>query len=256
LASLLYQAKANIPHEVRTELLEHYIKTVQKLKKIDKKKFIEYYYGYALIRNVQVFGTYGLRGLYERKEHFLQSIPFAIRNLKWLLNNVEFPIEIPELKRALHAVVEAEKFKPFDKNIGKNSLLTVKVNSFSYKKGGIQKDTSGNGGGFDFDCRFINNPGRYEPYKKLTGRDEPVINFLKHHSKMDEYIKNIFFIVDEAVENYLERSFTDLMVNFGCTGGQHRSVFAADTVAKHIRDKYGVKVVLHHIEMEKKAWNV
>ena len=128
------------------------------------------------------------------------------------------------------------------------------VNSFSYHAGGVPEDTSGNGGGFVFDCRFVHNPGRYEPYKKLTGRDESVINFLKQHSTMDEYLHNVFRIVDAAVEDYIERSFTNLTVNFGCTGGQHRSVYAADALAKHLKEKYGVKVVLHHVEQEKKNW--
>jgi len=247
LASLLFQAKANIPHEVRADLLNHYLDSASKLTNINRKEFTDYYYGYVLIRTIQVFGTYGYRGLYERKQHFLQSIAFAIKNVKWLLANTNIPVEIPELKKALQAITESERFKIFDKSKGSNSLLTVNMKSFSYKKG-IPTDHSGNGGGFNFDCRFIHNPGRYEPYKPLTGRDEPVINFLKQHSNMDAFINNTFHIVDEAVENYIERSFTSLVINFGCTGGKHRSVYAADTVAKHIRDKYGVKVLLEHRE--------
>ena len=131
--------------------------------------------------------------------------------------------------------------------------MTVKIHSFSYKRG-IPEDTSGHGEGFVFDCRFIHNPGRYEPYKKLTGRDEPVINFLQHHSDIGEFLHESFRIVDKAVENYIDRSFTNLSVNFGCTGGQHRSVYAADALAKHLTEKYGVKVELKHIEQELKGW--
>jgi hypothetical protein len=228
--------------------------TVEKLIAIDRKKFVEYYYGYVLIRCIQVFGTYGFRGLYERKEYFIKSIPFAIRNVKWILENIGLPIELPEMQRVLERILVTKRFEPFDKIKASSSLLTVTINSFSYKQSGIPDDNSGNGGGFVFDCRFVHNPGRYEPYKKLTGRDEPVINFLKHHSNMTDYLGNIFRIVDAAVENYIERSFTHLAVNFGCTGGQHRSVYAADQLAKHLKEKYGINIELTHIEQEKKGW--
>ena len=253
LASLLWQSKANIPHPIRKELLEHYLDHAEKLTTIDRAKFIEYYYGYVLIRCIQVLGAYGFRGLHERKDYFLSSIPFAINNLRWLLENTKLDVEIPELKKALVAITNSEKFKPFDKSIGEKSLLTVHINSFSYKEG-IPQDNSGHGGGFVFDCRFIHNPGRYEPYKKLTGRDEPVINFLKLHSEMGDFLNQVYLIVDKAVENYLERSFTNLSINFGCTGGQHRSVFSADSVTKHLKEKFGVNVVLHHLVQERKNW--
>ena len=254
LASLLYQAKANIPADIRLELLDHYLDTAEQLIDIDRTSFLEYYYGYVLIRSIQVLGAYGFRGLYERKEHFLKSIPFAIRNIKWIFENVDLKMNIPELQQALQSIIESKQFEPFDKIKAASSLLTVKINSFSYKRSGIPQDDSGNGGGFIFDCRFIHNPGRYEPYKKLTGRDEEVINFLRHHSEMDGFLNNVYHIVDGAVENYIERSFTNLMVNFGCTGGQHRSVYAADALAKHLTEKYGLKIQVYHIEQEKKGW--
>ena len=254
LASLLYQAKANIPQDIRIDLLNHYLDTATQLTDIDREKFIEYYYGFVLIRCIQVLGAYGFRGLYERKEHFLKSIPFAIRNIKWIFENIDLKIEIPALKAALLQIVDSKQFEPFDKIKGASSLLTVTVNSFSYKRNGIPEDNSGNGGGFVFDCRFIHNPGRYEPYKKLTGRDEEVIRFLKHHSEMDAFLNNVFRIIDTAVEDYIDRSFTHLLIGFGCTGGQHRSVFAADALTKHLKDKYGVKINLEHIEQEKKGW--
>ena len=246
LASLLYQAKANIPHDIKLELLDGYLEALEALIPVDRTAFTQYFYGYVLIRCIQTLGTYGLRGLHERKAHFLSSIPFAINNVKWILANVKFDVEIPTLWKVLEDITETKAFEPFDKETGEKSLLTVKVNSFSYKKE-IPQDDSGNGGGFTFDCRFLHNPGRYEPYKKLTGRDEPVINFLKQHSTIDNYLNSVFGIVDEAVENYIERSFTSLMVSFGCTGGQHRSVYAADQLAAHLKNKYGVKVVLKHL---------
>ncbi len=254
LASLLFQAKANIPDDIRLELLNHYMDAVEKLIDIDREQFMEHYYGYVLIRSLQVLGAYGFRGLYHRKEYFIQSIPFALRNVKWLLDNVAFPVEMPMLTQVLRKLIDSKQFEPFDKIKASSSLLTVQVTSFSYKQNGIPKDETANGGGFVFDCRFIHNPGRYEPYKKLTGRDESVINFLRHHSQMGDFLDDVFRIVDEAVEDYIERSFTSLMVNFGCTGGQHRSVYAADALAKHLQEKYGIKVELHHIEQERKGW--
>ncbi len=254
LASLLYQAKANVPEDIREELLNHYLDTLESLVPVDRAVFTKYYYGYVFMRCVQVLGAYGFRGLYERKEHFLQSIPFALRNIKWLLENDKLEVELPEMKQALEALITSKQFEPFDKIKASSSFLTVRINSFSYKQGGVPTDDSGNGGGFVFDCRFIHNPGRYEPYKKLTGRDEAVINFLQHHSQMGDFLQDTFRIVDEAVENYIERSFTSLQVNFGCTGGQHRSVYAADALAKHLKDKYGVKIELHHLVQEAKNW--
>ncbi len=253
LASLLYQAKANIPPATRLALLHTYLDTAESLTTIDRTQFIEYYYAYALIRAIQTFGTYGYRGLYERKEHFLNSIPFAVNNIRWFIKNIDLKIQIPELWKALEAIAASDQFDPFDTSKGKSSLLTITVNSFSYKSG-VPEDVSGNGGGFIFDCRGIHNPGRYEPYKKLTGRDKPVINFLKQYSNIDSFLNNIFYIVDPVVENYIERSFTNLMINFGCTGGQHRSVYSADAISKHLKQKFGVNVVLSHIEQEKKNW--
>lgn len=253
LASLLFQAKANVPDAVRRALLDHYLDTVEKIQPVDRAKFLEYFHGYVLIRSIQTFGTYGYRGLFERKEHFIKSIPFAIRNVQWILENANFPVELPELTKALRAIVESKKFEPFDRTRGASSLLAVTINSFSYKRG-IPADPSGHGGGFVFDCRSIHNPGLYEPYKKLTGRDEPVINFLQLHSNMEEFLNQVYLLVGPAIENYIERSFTSLTVNFGCTGGQHRSVYAADHLAKHIQEKYGVRVAVTHTEQELKGW--
>ncbi len=253
LASLLFQAKANIPADIRRALVDHYLDALETLIPVDREKFIAHFHGYVLMRNIQTFGTYGFRGLFERKEYFIQSIPYAVRNVKWLLENAVFPVEMPQLLRALHGAATSKRFEPFDKGRASASLLTVTVQSFSYKRG-VPEDPSGHGGGFVFDCRFIHNPGLYEPYKKLTGRDEAVANFLQHHSAMEEFLNQVFLLTDPSIENYIERSFTNLTINFGCTGGQHRSVYAADRLAKHISDKYGLKVELKHIEQEIKGW--
>lgn len=254
LASLLFQAKANLSAATRSELLEHYLDAAEKLTNLDRQAFKDYYYGFVFIRCLQVLGAYGYRGLYERKAHFLQSIPFALKNLEWLLDNNKVKPALPALIPAIHQLIDSKQFEPFDKAKGHASPLTVKIASFSYKKDGIPEDNSGNGGGFVFDCRAIHNPGRYEPYKKLTGRDEAVINFLNHHSNMPDFLQNIYRIVEPAVENYIDREFTSLQVSFGCTGGQHRSVYAADQLSQHLQQKYGIQVALEHIQQEKKGW--
>jgi len=253
-ASLLYQAKGGVPDAIKKQVLEHYMDKVQSLISIDRTFFGDMYYGYVLIRCLQTLGAYGFRGIYERREHFLSSIPFAIDQIENILGMIKLPVKLPELFRCLALIVQSEQFEGFDKKKYSNSPLLVKINSFSYKKTGYPADETPNGGGFVFDCRFVENPGRHPDYKHLTGRDKPVIEFLKSNTEMDVFLQSVYAIIDKAVENYLERDFERLMVNFGCTGGQHRSVYAADQLAKHLKDKYGVRVDLVHIEQEKKAW--
>jgi aminoglycoside/choline kinase family phosphotransferase len=253
-ASLLYQAKGGVPNDIKKAVFEHYVDKVESMISIDRDFFTDQYYGYVLIRCLQALGAYGFRGLYERREHFLSSIPFAIDQMEQILGMIKLPVRLPELFKCLELICKSEQFEGFDKKKYANSPLTVKVQSFSYKKTGYPVDETENGGGFAFDCRFIENPGRYEEYKKLTGRDKPVIEFLKANGEMDNFLNNVYGIVDKSVENYLERGFANLAINFGCTGGQHRSVYAADQLARHLTDKYGVRIELHHIEQEKKKW--
>ena len=253
LASLLYQAKANIPQAIRTSLLEVYLEELESLIPVDRNQFKAFYEGFILIRTLQVMSAYGLRGLHERKEHFLQSIPFGIRNIAWIYETVKLPVDLPELWSVLGRIAKIKRYDLFDKGESQDKPLVVRISSFSYKKG-IPADPSTNGGGFVFDCRSILNPGRYEPYKKITGRDKPVMDFLEQESHMPAFLEQVYALVDKAVANYLERSFSSLMVSFGCTGGQHRSVYAADALARHLTEKYGVKIVLQHVEQERKNW--
>lgn len=251
-ASLLYQAKANIPKDLREELLNHYIEEAKKWTKFNETEFRERFYAFVLVRQLQVLGAYGRRGLMERKEHFLKSIPYALENVEYLLKERKPFVHLPELENVLTKLVGQGKFKHYDisQNIGKQ--LEVKVQSFSYKKSGIPKDPNGNGGGFVFDVRFLHNPGRYEPYKKMSGLDESVIAFLKNKTTIDAFLQDVYNVIDPAIENYLERDFNSLMISFGCTGGQHRSVYCAEAVAAHIYEKYSIRVILKHIE--KKSW--
>jgi aminoglycoside/choline kinase family phosphotransferase len=253
-ASLLYQAKGGVPPSVKKQLFDYYMDKVSSMIPLNRDKFSEEYYGYVLIRCLQALGAYGFRGLYERKEHFISSIPYAIDQIEQILGFIKLPVELPELFKCLELICKSDAFEGFDKKKYTDSPLVVKVNSFSYRKTSYPPDPSGNGGGFAFDCRFIDNPGRHVEYKKLTGRDKPVMDYLKTHSVMESFLQNMYPIVDKAVETYLERGFDSLMINFGCTGGQHRSVYAADATAKHLKEKYGIKIELHHIEQEKKNW--
>jgi aminoglycoside/choline kinase family phosphotransferase len=255
-ASMLWQAKAALPYELRDELVEYYFDRANELldNKLVKKDFMDYYHGFVLIRMLQTLGAYGFRGLFERKPHFISSIPFALKNLKWFLENKSFPIRLPELQKVLEAMVSDEIIHRYENvKATPENKLTVKVFSFSYKQG-FPEDPSGNGGGFAFDCRGILNPGRFEQYKRLTGRDKPVQDFLMYQTEMPVFLQHVYSLVDISVSDYLKRDFDSLIVGFGCTGGQHRSVFAADSLARHLQQKFGVKVEVKHLVQDAKNW--
>jgi aminoglycoside/choline kinase family phosphotransferase len=250
-ASMLWQAKADLTDEWKTELLHYYIECAEKQleQTIDVTRFVSQYNGYVLIRLLQVLGAYGFRGLLERKAHFLTSIPLALRNLKSFLQNNKMGISVPEFERVLELIVADEvihRFEPIKATA--ETPLTVQIKSFSFLKSGYPKNVSNNGGGFVFDCRGILNPGRIEQHKKETGRDKPVQDYLTEKTRMEEFLAAVFSTVDISVEDYIKRNFEILEVNFGCTGGQHRSVYAADALARHLKNKYGVKTVVKHIE--------
>lgn len=255
-ASLLWQAKAELSDEWKDNLLEDYMDIVERMldRKIDRVRFVRQYNGYVLIRLLQVLGAYGFRGLFERKAHFLISIPLALRNFKWFLGNKQVGIVLPEFERLLHLMVQDQVISRFEPvQADENTPLVVHINSFSYKKG-LPDDKGGNGGGFIFDCRGILNPGRITEFKTQTGRDKPVKDYLEQQTRMPEFLNSAYDIVDISVEDYIRRGFSSLQVSFGCTGGQHRSVYAADALARHLRNKFHVKIDLHHIEQDAKNW--
>ena len=246
LASLLYDSKADIPELVREMLIDEYLDELQLIHPVDRKEFRQYFYGYVLIRMMQAMGAYGFRGFYEKKEHFLKSIPFALVNLEIVLRKIDLPVHLHELIRVMKSLPSAEILK----NIApRQEVLTVDITSFSFKKG-YPADHSGNGGGFVFDCRSVSNPGRYDQYKSLTGKDAAVIKFFEEDSDMEEFLMPIFSVVERTVEKYSERKFTHLSVSFGCTGGQHRSVYSAERMAAYLRNKFPVRVVIHHREKD------
>lgn len=240
-ASFLWQAKANYPEGLRNELLNVYMESLSQYTPVDRDDFMEQLRHFVLFRTLQVLGAYGFRGYFEKKPHFIQSVPFAIDNLRQLLRN-NYP-EYPYLYKVLRELVG---LKQFSDDIKKRTL-EVKVMSFAYKKG-IPNDPSGNGGGFVFDCRAINNPGKYERYNHFTGLDEPVIRFLEEDGEITEFLNHIYTIVDASVRRYMDRGFSNLMVCFGCTGGQHRSVYSAQHLAEHLNQKFGIKIDLVHRE--------
>ena len=246
LASLLYDGKADIPQSVRQQLFDLYVAELKKYIRVNHVEFEAYFKGFVLIRIMQAMGAYGFRGFYEKKEHFLKSIPYALKNLVYLLNNVHLPVELPELFNVLNQLIHSEVLK----DIGQTkSNLTVTVTSFSYKSG-YPADSSGNGGGHVFDCRAINNPGRYPEYNNLTGKDLEVQEFLEQKSEIGIFLNAVKIIVDQSVKTYLERNFTNLSVNFGCTGGRHRSVYSAEKLGEHLRNNFPVNVVVFHREQQ------
>lgn len=249
LASLLYDSKAELPNDVRTYLLDYYITEASKYTEINREQFIEYFRAYSLIRLMQAMGAYGFRGFYEKKEMFLESIPVALRDLKDLLELLSENLKtiIPSLYTVLQRVTESEELKQIWKPSHK---LKVSVQSFSYRKT-IPEDKSGNGGGFVFDCRALPNPGRIAGMEKCNGTNKEVSDYLSAESSVNSFLQNVFQMLDFSVENYLQRNFTNLQVSFGCTGGQHRSVFCAEQMAKHLREKYDIDIELKHNQLSK-----
>jgi len=246
-ASLLLDSKADIPLDLREELLNFYLNELKKYFPVDEVEFKKFYKGFALIRILQAMGAYGFRGYFEKKDHFLKSIPFAIKNLEVIINQ-DFPVKLPELHKAFIQIIESEQLKSNFESMNTSGKLTVRIKSFSYRKG-IPQDEAGNGGGFVFDCRMLHNPGRYDEFKKLSGKDQPVIDFLLSQKNVSEFTNNVCSIIDGAVNNYLKNNYTNLLVSFGCTGGQHRSVFCAEVLAKHLTEKFNIKIELQHTEM-------
>jgi aminoglycoside/choline kinase family phosphotransferase len=251
-ASLLWQAKAELSNEWKEKLLNHYINELQKLLPtlLNVADFKKQYHGFVLLRLLQVLGAYGFRGLFERKAHFLTSIPLGLQNLKNFLQVYSLDKDTPVFASVLKWMVSEEVIQRFTPpKANENTPLVITINSFSYKNG-IPVDTSENGGGFVFDMRGILNPGRVEEYKKQSGLDKPVQDFLEQRTKMNGFLNSVWDTIDITVENYLNRGFASLQINFGCTGGQHRSVFAAEQTARHLRNKYHLKTVITHTNKE------
>jgi len=248
LVSLLWQARADLPNTVREYLLNHYMKALSQYINFSEADFRYYYDAYILIRVLQTLGAYGFRGIYEQKSHFLLSLPMAIKNLENVMRSNRFIGKFPELSKLLITLL-TPRFQPWLTQKTETGKLIIQIGSFSYKKG-LPKDYSGHGGGHIFDCRAIHNPGRYDEYKSLTGRDKAVKEFLDKTESMQEFICSVIAIVEQSTETYLNRGFDYLSIQFGCTGGQHRSVYVAEKIYHHLNNKYPVHLVLNHREQD------
>ena len=273
-ASFLWQASARYPKALREELIGVYLESLKQYREVSEVQFRDGLRLCILFRLLQVLGAYGFRGYFERKKHFLESIPPAMTNLRELLDEGGCPypylnelltelVRMPQFQQeAKEEPVRADGLKQAESNpypshpadgpatfsrYDAQGPLVVRVFSFSFHKG-IPQDTSGNGGGYVFDCRSTHNPGRYEPYKKLTGLDEPVIRFLEDDGEILTFLESVYRLADAHIHRYIQRGFTSLMFSFGCTGGQHRSVYCAQHLAEHIHEKFGIEVHICHRE--------
>ena len=242
-ASFVWQAKANYSEELREELVQTYLNSLRKYMPVDETYFRQQLRHFVLFRTLQVLGAYGFRGYFEKKPHFLQSVPYAIDNLRRLLR--EPFTEYPYLSGLLTELTQMKQFS----ELNPERKLEVRIYSFAYKKG-IPNDITGNGGGYVFDCRAINNPGKYEHYKHFTGLDQEVIKFHEDDGGVFAFLDNVYSLVDSHVQRFIERKFTHLMVCFGCTGGQHRSVYCAERLAEHLSKKFDVDIQIIHREQD------
>ena len=248
-ASLLWQAKANIAPALREQMIDAYLEELKKLQPdLDEHEWRTALPHFVLFRTLQVLGAYGYRGYFERKQHFLESIPNALRNLKEIFTqNPILQQEYPTLFLLSNQLSIPTVDRRSTDSQSQHDALVVTIYSFSFKRG-IPVDESGNGGGYVFDCRSTHNPGKYEEYKHLTGLDQPVIDFLEQDGEILTFLESVDKLIDHHVERFLERGFTHLQVSFGCTGGQHRSVYCAEHLAKHLKEKYDVLIELNHRE--------
>ena len=251
IASLLFDAKADLPPDLRQQLLDAYLEALSKHIQLDRQAFLRYYYAFVYVRIMQALGAYGFRGFYERKPHFLQSVPYALKNIRWMLHHAKLPIGLPTLLSAFQNMLASEKLQRLVPSAQpQTQILAVRIFSFSFHHD-LPKDDSGNGGGFIFDARSLPNPGREERFKQLTGKDAPVIDYLNQQEGVHQFLANAVALVEASVASYQQRGFKNLMVSFGCTGGQHRSVFLAEHLAKRLRGQSGIEIALRHMELEK-----
>lgn len=241
-ASFIWQARSRFPEDLKQELIKTYLRALQNYKKVDEARFMESLRLFVLFRTLQVLGAYGFRGYFEKKPHFLASVPYALSNLRSLLQTpfIAYPY--------MNGLLEKMASMPELNEIAQDHRLSVHIYSFAYKKG-IPADTTGNGGGYVFDCRSVNNPGKYEYYRQFNGTDPEVIKFLEDDGEVTTFLESVYNLVDAHAKRFIERKFTNLQVCFGCTGGQHRSVYCAEHLAHHLARKFDVKVTVTHREL-------
>lgn len=245
LASLLFESKTNLTTDFRNQILEYYLEVFSKYDFFKKEEFLKYYPAFVLIRLLQAFGAYGYRGIFEKKAFFVQSINPAIDSLVWVSEQEVIKANFPYLCEIIGSIEDIRH--KFEHPIATEDL-TISITSFSYRNG-IPDDWSGNGGGYVFDCRTLHNPGMYEEYKLFTGKDKEVINFLEQEPETDEFLSHIFAMISGTIQKYQKRKFNHLSVNFGCTGGRHRSVYCAEKLYRHLKMNFDVNLRLLHREL-------
>lgn len=248
-ASILYDSKANIPADIKDILLDHYLEKLSNYIDFTKEEWLEYYKAFVLVRLMQAMGAYGFRGFYERRTQFLKSIPYALKQLDNIFKSNLFPQGFPYLEKVLKSLTESRSLMKYRRDFNTQIPLNIEILSFSYHKG-LPENSQGNGGGFIFDCRGIHNPGRYERFKDKNGKDEEVIDFLKMGGEADEFLHNSIQLIEQTADKYLNREFKNLQIAFGCTGGQHRSVYCAERMAENLKEKYEDKVMINLIHRE------
>jgi hypothetical protein len=247
LASLLVDAKANLPPEFREQLIDVYLDVLTPLVPVNRSGFMAHFDAFTLIRILQAMGAYGYRGFYERKPHFLQSVPYAVRNLERLLNSSQFPLRLPALFAALEQVIRSDAWS---ETVPAAEPLTVRIESFSYRRG-LPADVSGHGGGFIFDCRLLPNPGREPQFADRAGDEPETEAWLERHPEVRLFFSRVLELVSQSIEAYRARHFTSLSVGFGCTGGQHRSVYLATQLARELGSRAGLRVELQHRDVRR-----
>jgi aminoglycoside/choline kinase family phosphotransferase len=252
-ASILYDSKANIPADIKDILLDHYLEVLGKYIELDKEKWLEYYRAFVLVRLMQAMGAYGFRGFYERRTQFLKSIPYALKQLENIIKHDHFPKGFPYLEKVLQSLTESRNLLKYRRDFNTLVPLHIEILSFSYHKG-LPENNHQHGGGFIFDCRGIHNPGRYERFKNKNGKDQEVTDFLKMGGEADEFLHNSIQLIEQTADKYLNREFKNLQIGFGCTGGQHRSVYCAERMAENLKEKYEDKVIIKliHRDLPKK----
>ncbi len=246
LASLLFESKTGLSDAIRKQLLDYYLDVFSQYEFFNRENFLHYYPVFVLVRLLQAFGAYGYRGIFERKALFVHSIRNGLENLKWVRKQGIIQEKFPYLCEVIDAMMNLKGafWQPELTN-----RLTVSITSFSYKKG-VPDDWSGNGGGFVFDCRALPNPGRHEAYRSSTGRDANVVEFLEKEQEVKDFIESTSNMIAKSVENYVSRGFKHLTVCFGCTGGQHRSVFSAENLFKYLKLNFDINIRLLHRELK------
>ncbi len=246
LVSLLYDTKLELTHEERMGLAKHYFNRTKHLHNLSFASFWDYVLLFALVRKMQALAAYCFRGIVENKVIFLSGLQKAFGQVMDIVKNNLFQQEFTLL---VDYISEAYRNLPYRRQ---KVEVSIEINSFSYLHGGYPPDEYDNGGGFVFDCRMLPNPGRLEQFAHRTGLDSEVASWLEVQPEFEEFIVSAFRMIYQAVITYQAKGYTHLQVNFGCTGGQHRSVYCAKKIAWLLGQFFDTEIVVYH--RQKQSW--